>query len=313
MNEEPLVSIIVNCYNSEKYLKETVDSIFAQSYTHYEIIFWDNQSTDSTASIIKSYDDPRVKYYYAEKHTTLGEARNLAMQKVKGELLTFLDSDDVWLPEFLKRAVDALRSTDDYAFYYSNYYNWIDGKELIPNNPETQDGVRGFGDLLSAYHIGMSAAVIKLTYLLPNRLFFDNKYQLIEDYDFFLKIVRWGKAYYDSVPLMKYRMHEASLSNQSKKNWGVELDMLYEDLLANVLGEDERRKYSKQLDWLKVRVINAYAEEDIVNGNRIHLLKLIVRNIHLNIKLAFPLLYLLMSRKCYFKLKACLLKTSYHV
>ena len=67
MEKEPLVSIIVNCYNSEEYLKETIDSIFAQTYSNYEIIFWDNQSTDSTASIIRSYDDPRVNYCYAEK------------------------------------------------------------------------------------------------------------------------------------------------------------------------------------------------------------------------------------------------------
>ena len=57
MEHTPLVSIIVNCYNSETYLKETIDSIFAQTYSNYEIIFWDNQSTDTTANIIKSYND----------------------------------------------------------------------------------------------------------------------------------------------------------------------------------------------------------------------------------------------------------------
>ena len=55
MEDKPLVSIIVNCYNGEKYLRETIDSILNQTYHNYEVIFWDNQSTDSTASIINNY------------------------------------------------------------------------------------------------------------------------------------------------------------------------------------------------------------------------------------------------------------------
>ena len=69
MEDKPLVSIIVNCYNGEKYLRETIDSILNQTYHNYEVIFWDNQSTDSTASIIKSYKNERFNFYYAPKHT----------------------------------------------------------------------------------------------------------------------------------------------------------------------------------------------------------------------------------------------------
>ena len=108
MEDKPLVSIIVNCYNGEKYLRETIDSILNQTYHNYEVIFWDNQSTDSTASIIKSYKNERFNFYYAPKHTTLGEARNLALDKIKGQFLTFLDSDDVWERDFLERAVGVL-------------------------------------------------------------------------------------------------------------------------------------------------------------------------------------------------------------
>ena len=111
MEDKPLVSIIVNCYNGEKYLRETIDSILNQTYHNYEVIFWDNQSTDSTASIIKSYKNERFNFYYAPKHTTLGEARNLALDKIKGQFLTFLDSDDVWERDFLERAVGVLSIT----------------------------------------------------------------------------------------------------------------------------------------------------------------------------------------------------------
>ena len=60
----PLVSIIINCYNGEKYLAQAIDSIYNQTYKNWEIIFWDNASTDKSASIAKSYDS-RLKYYYS--------------------------------------------------------------------------------------------------------------------------------------------------------------------------------------------------------------------------------------------------------
>ena len=163
MEDKPLVSIIVNCYNGEKYLRETIDSILNQTYHNYEVIFWDNQSTDSTASIIKSYKNERFNFYYAPKHTTLGEARNLALDKIKGQFLTFLDSDDVWERDFLERAVGVLSIyKNKFSFYYSNYYSWIDGEELVEYNTEKNSGNRTFKDLLSKYMVGMSAAVINV-------------------------------------------------------------------------------------------------------------------------------------------------------
>lgn len=308
MEKEPLVSIIVNCYNSEVYLKETIDSIFAQTYNNYEIIFWDNQSTDSTASIIKSYDDPRVNYCYAEKHTPLGEARNLAMKKVRGKLLTFLDSDDVWLPNFLERAVCCL-SSQNVLLYYSNYYNWIVGKREEIHNRDVHGGSRHFKDILVSYQIGMSAAVFKN----EEHLFFDPHYQLIEDYDFFLRLTRKGDAYYDGMPLMKYRMHTDSLTSASKKNWGVEFDKLYLSLTSQILNKEECFEYRKQLRWLRVRAVNAYAEEFIREGKRFELFVFILKNLHLSPKLLFPLLFLVMPCKSYFLLRAKLQKKSYHV
>ena len=96
MTEKPLVSVIINCYNGEKYLREAIDSVIAQTYENWELVFWDNQSTDSTCSIVESYKDPRIHYFYAPKHTPLGEARNLAVEKANGEYINFLDADDVW-------------------------------------------------------------------------------------------------------------------------------------------------------------------------------------------------------------------------
>jgi len=81
MKQEPLVSVVMNCYNGEKYLREAIESVLTQTCQNWEIIFWDNQSTDRSAEIFKSYADPRLKYFYAPKHTWLYEARNYAIEK----------------------------------------------------------------------------------------------------------------------------------------------------------------------------------------------------------------------------------------
>ena len=95
-NNQPLVSVIMNCYNSETYLKESIKSVLSQTYKNWELIFWDNRSEDKSSEIFKSYNDKRLKYYYAPKHTFLYEARNEAIKKCYGEFIAFLDTDDFW-------------------------------------------------------------------------------------------------------------------------------------------------------------------------------------------------------------------------
>ena len=91
-----LISVIVNCYNGEKFINRCIKSILDQSYQNFEIIFWDNNSNDKTFQIIKKFDDKRIKYFKSKKFTKLYEARNLALKKTRGEYISFLDIDDTW-------------------------------------------------------------------------------------------------------------------------------------------------------------------------------------------------------------------------
>lgn len=86
----------MNCYNGEKYIREAIDSVINQTYENWELIFWDNQSSDSSAKRFLEYDDPRLKYFCAQKHTELGDARVEAMNKAKGSWVGILDVDDIW-------------------------------------------------------------------------------------------------------------------------------------------------------------------------------------------------------------------------
>ena len=101
----PLVSIIVNCHNGEQYLAECIKSIIYQTYENWELIFWDNKSKDNSAEIFKSFKDHRFRYFISDKHTNLHEARNNALEKIKGDYIAFLDTDDWWTYNKLEKQV----------------------------------------------------------------------------------------------------------------------------------------------------------------------------------------------------------------
>ena len=114
-----LVSVIINCYNSEQYIKETIQSVISQTYKNWELIFYDNQSTDDSYIIYKSFKDKRLKYYKSKKFEQLGPARKNALQKAKGDFVAFLDSDDLWEKNKLKIQLKYF-NTKEIGFTISN-------------------------------------------------------------------------------------------------------------------------------------------------------------------------------------------------
>jgi glycosyltransferase involved in cell wall biosynthesis len=130
MNTKPLVSIIMNCHNGEKYLKQAINSILTQTYENWEIIFWDNQSNDESAKIFKDYNDDRLKYYLADTHDEiLNRARNSALKKAKGEYIAFLDTDDWWLPKKLEMQIP-LFDDSEVGLVYGNVWLFFEKKNL---------------------------------------------------------------------------------------------------------------------------------------------------------------------------------------
>ena len=89
ITNQPLVSVVMNCHNGEKYLKQSILSVINQKYKNWEIIFWDNKSTDKSEKIVKSFKDKRIKYFKSNKFEKLYRTRNLAIKKSKGNIYVF--------------------------------------------------------------------------------------------------------------------------------------------------------------------------------------------------------------------------------
>jgi len=110
-NDNPLVSVIIPAYNSEKYIRRALESVFSQTYTHYELIVVDDGSSDSTKDIVLEYAN-KLQYFY-QTNAGASSARNYGIKSSKGTLIAFLDSDDLWYPEKLKIQVDAYLNEPD--------------------------------------------------------------------------------------------------------------------------------------------------------------------------------------------------------
>ena len=120
----PRVSVLIPCYNAGRYLSAALDSVLAQTYQDFEIIVVDDGSQDDSGAVAARY--PRVRYFH-NAHSGISVTRNLAISKAGGEILVFLDADDLWEPEKLEKQVAYLDSHPDCQLVYTLVRNFFDG------------------------------------------------------------------------------------------------------------------------------------------------------------------------------------------
>jgi len=213
MNDAPLVSIIMNCYNCDRFLQEAIDSVYAQTYKNWEIIFWNNHSTDKSAKIAGSYND-KLKYYFAESNTPLGEARNLALAKARGKYIAFLDCDDIYLPKKLESQIDQMEKSEYALSYGSAIIIDEKGKKIRNQIVKNKSGMI-FSELLSHYEINMQSVILSRDVLIKENLKFDEKFKYCPDYNLFMKIAAHHPVGVIDGFLVKYRLVSNSLSKQT--------------------------------------------------------------------------------------------------
>ncbi len=205
--EYPLVSVIIPCFNCEKFIIDALDSIFFQNYENIEVVIVDDGSTDQSCSIIKNY--PKTLNLLHQNNQGPAAARNTGVKHSKGSLIAFLDADDVWLPKKLKVQVDLILKNKDIDIIFgtfgridtkTNYKSLIQSHQY--NNLTTQD--TSYPEWI--YHKMLLDSCIHIITALINRsLFeelngFDVQLKTGEDYDFWLratqktKVIKLNKA-----------------------------------------------------------------------------------------------------------------------
>lgn len=213
MKNQPLVSVIMNCLNSEKYLREAINSVYAQTYSNWEIIFWDNASSDSSADIAASFKDGRLRYFRGESTVPLGHARNLALAQSRGEFIAFLDCDDLWMSEKLDKQIPLFLADENVGLVYSDTHFFNEGglQKRLYADKKPYRGYR-FESLLNNYLISLETAVVRKAALESLDHWFDEKFSMVEEYDLFVRIgLNWKVDFVPEV-LAKWRVHGESWS-----------------------------------------------------------------------------------------------------
>ena len=224
-----LVSVIINCRNSEKYLSQCIDSVLIQTYTNYELIIVDNKSKDKTKTIIKSYNDSRIKYYYLKTKLNLGGARNFALKKSKGKYIAFIDSDDIWLDDKLEKTVNKFSKGIGLIYSDVEYFNETSSFRLYNSRKLYKGDI--FNNLLYDYNLCMSSCVVDSEVISKNNLQFDENLKVCEDLDFFLKITYLSKVDYSLDVLVKYRIHNNNLTSKYHNLFFDEFELTINNLV----------------------------------------------------------------------------------
>jgi glycosyltransferase involved in cell wall biosynthesis len=258
----PKVSIIMNCYNGQEYLKLALDSVLGQTYDNWEIIFWDNKSTDYSKEIFFSYKDERFKYYLSDVFDNLYTARNKALTLASGEFITFLDVDDWWDINKIEIQVHEFLRNSQIDICYTNYYN-VSSRRKKLMYPFTMPEGYIFRKLLKDNFIGVSTLMIRKTVF--GEIIFNGQYHIIGDYDFTLRTSINYFFKYVSKPLLYYRWHGNNESIKKEELKLRELDILYDELKQNELALD----FYSDLNFMKQNIeynrLNFYLNEGKLN------------------------------------------------
>lgn len=215
----PAVSVIMNCLNSSRDLREALDSLMAQTFTDFEVVFWDNCSTDASPDIARSYGE-KVRYFRGGEIVPLGQGRNLALAQARGRYLAFLDCDDVWLPRKLERQV-ALFEANARVGLTCTDTEIFDGSRIFRRLFAESAPAKGmaFAALMQRQWISMSSAMLRreaLTALSPEHIapgegrnggWFDESLNVCEEADVFYRVAHdWELDFVDE-PLTRWRVH----------------------------------------------------------------------------------------------------------
>jgi len=233
--DNPLISVIINCFNGEKFLKETIDSVINQSYKNFEIIFWDNQSSDKSKNIITKYKDERIKYFYAPRHTILGEARFLALKKASGSWIAYLDTDDIWFADKLEKQVRKIGPEIGLVYCRSEIFQKKNNKIIVRTQEKNMILPSGFilKDMIEKNYIYLVSALInkkKLSLIAPNI----TKYVQAEDYYMFIKIAEKYRINVVQEVCCRYRLHDSNLTIiQKEEGVSESIEILSEYYITN--------------------------------------------------------------------------------
>jgi glycosyltransferase involved in cell wall biosynthesis len=211
MQTSPLVSVVIPTYNAGHFIARCVESVLAQTYRPLEIIVVNDGSTDHTVAALAPYRS-RIRYFYQENQGQ-STARNRAIAESQGELIAFVDADDMWLPEKIARQVKALARSPRASLIHTDLF-FLDnatGHKVHRADKKAEYVGNCAGRMFMQNKVTISSVLVRKECLARAGMF-DGTFRYVDDYEMWLRIAAFFDFGYVDEPLVIYRIHEDNIS-----------------------------------------------------------------------------------------------------
>ena len=224
----------MNCHNGEKFLAEAINSVLNQTYKNWELIFWDNSSSDQSEKIFKSFKDKRLRYFYTSKKVSLYLSRNAAIKKTKGNFVAFLDVDDTWLPNKLKLQLEKFKDKK-VGLVYGKFLKYNKDSLFRKKQFITKQNLpEGYitKNLIKNYPVGLLTIMIRKKFIQKEKEIFKVKYNYLGDLDFVLRFSLKYKFAAVQECIGVYRQHNSQMQKKNFKTKSIQFSKWYNEITS---------------------------------------------------------------------------------
>ena len=241
----PLVSVVIPVYNGEKYIRQTLDSVFAQTFKNLEVIVIDDGSTDGTAEVVRSYGDKIV--FLRGNHSGPATSRNRGIDSARGPLVAFLDADDLWSSDKIEKQVAIAQSHPEYGLITCDAPMFDAAGMIVSSQKKGRPVATGYvlKNLLQDNWVGTSGVMVRRECFDKVGMFYEEPFVWGEDWVMWLRIAARYPIYFIDESLVHYRVHGGSYGH-------VSADKHFQDLLY-YLEKLERTvpEFAQHREWVQ--------------------------------------------------------------
>jgi len=243
----PYVTVLMSTYNSEKYLNEAIDSILNQTFKDFEFIIIDDGSTDRSLKILKSYKDPRIRIVQNESNIGLAKSLNKGLKLAQGKYIARMDSDDISLPNRLKKQVAFMEANPEIGVCGTWSQTFGEIKKIVSKTPLKHEDISAI--MFSYCPISHPTVIIRKDIIDRYDFYYDEIAQGCEDYKLWVEMAKVTRFANLQEVLLHYRFHSTQITKLGNKNQDIKNNMA-----ANFMGSpltDHEKRCHESLHFTK--------------------------------------------------------------
>lgn len=240
MNHAPKVTVLGTCYNHERYIYDAVSSVLRQTFTDFELIFFDDASSDNSVKILRRFNDPRIKIFANDQNMGVCRTLNAAMPLIRGEYLSFIDGDDIIHQDKLKLQVEYLDAHPEMLAVFSNMLTINEHGEITRDKAKRTKFINKITSrhlLLRELFLGKNHSLYSPTEMLRTSVLpalgylYDIRCEKTHDSEQHVRVLLQGAVGMLEYPLVQYRDHAHNASRGSGRIVATENNFALEHFL----------------------------------------------------------------------------------